>query len=143
MGTNDAAEGIGDEVSLGSGYGSVGSFLKVDAMSKSADGGIASALDWLRGQTTEQKDEKVGKSDDVAAEPVEVRPLSAEEKRANEMNDALAWLRNNEAADVEDVDLPSFEQEDMKTYDHVSDAEKKSREMKDALSWMREKSPGD
>eukprot|EP00980_Cylindrotheca_fusiformis_P013283 scaffold3375_cov153-Cylindrotheca_fusiformis.AAC.8 len=141
--SNDAAEemsvgsGLG---SVGSGLGSVGSFLKVGTDGSSAP---PSALDWLRSQAQKEEKSKDDASEGVGS--INARPMSAEEKRANDMDDALAWLRKNDAAgvDIGDEDTAFSSMDEFKPISAVSGAEKRAREMDDALAWMRSSSPDD
>ena len=108
--SNDAVEDIDDDMSLG--IGSVGSFMKIDAKPRSSSStpGIVSALDWLRSQEKKAQVEEE-EDEDIETSPfTQIRPKSAEEKRANQMSSALDWLRDNGADfDEDDDDLPSFQ----------------------------------
>ena len=137
---NDTADTL-DEDSLG--LGSLGSFKAIDAGGKDSGDG-KNALDWLRKQTPGQIDMHPtvkGRDDESVGVPsFGIRPKSAEEKRANEMSDALAWLRKNETATADDID-------DVGSYRGMSHAFATpssagivdGKELDNAMAWLRSK----
>ena len=137
---NDNADALDDD-SLG--LGSLGSFKAIDASGKDSGDG-KNALDWLRKQTAGQVNVHPvvqGQDDEsVGAPSFGIRPKSAEEKRANEMSDALAWLRKNEAATADDIDdVGSYRGMSQGFATPSSAGVVDGKELDNAMAWLRSK----
>lgn len=139
--SNDNADILDDDMSLG--LGSLASFKAIDAAGKSGGDG-KDALDWLRKQNAgqvnqhpslqEQDDESTG------VPSFGMRPRSAEEKRANEMSDALAWLRSNETATADDIDDAGSFRSMSQNFATLSSAGiVDGNELDNAMAWLRSK----
>ena len=137
--SNDAADDIEDDMSLG--IGSVTSFKNIDPSSIGrSDTSLPSALDWLRKKdkgTVPTVDEQVEDEIDLALAGIAKK--SKEEKSADDMAKALDWLRDGVVEASDEID--GLKSVGFKEFSPIKDGLQESSGIDEALNWLRKKHP--
>jgi len=137
--SNDAADDIDDDLSLG--IGSVASFKNIDTSSTASGGGsLPSTLDWLRKQD-KKSTPTVSEEDQLDSELAftGIMNKSKEQKTANDMAKALDWMHDGVVQAIDDED--ALQSVGIDTFSPVCADAQESRGLDDALNWLREKYP--